>query len=130
VQHDLHLTDVHDAQAFGIRIQLAANRHLRKRETSVASLPAKTRVPRFLVICAHPAKERLERQINAYYNVLQDLRLHTSKRWSLRLEGEQCSLLVVEPNRLLALLPGISSLSEQMIVQPAALLKLLLKEMR
>src|SRR5262249_54020208 len=77
---------------------------------------------------AYPAKERLEGPINAYHNMLQDRRLHRRQRGPGGFAQRQRRLLIVEAQRVLALLPGITPGSQQLGVQPAALLKLLLKE--
>jgi hypothetical protein len=100
---------------------------LRIGDTGIAPCAAKARVARFLT-SAYPAKELLEGQINAYRNILQYLRLHRRQRWPGGFEQRQGRLLVVQTQRLLPLLPGVASCGQQMIVQPAALLKLLLKE--
>jgi len=54
--------------------------------------------------------------------------MDTSERGSGRFEQRQGRLLVIEPQRLLALFPGVAPGSQQPIVQPAALVKLLLEE--
>src|SRR5262245_5794829 len=43
-------------------------------------------------------------------------------------ERGQCRLLIVEAQRLWPLLPGVAPCGQQMVVQPAALLKLLFEE--
>src|SRR5262249_15806198 len=69
--HDhLHLPDVHDAQALGLRIQLTPNGHLRKREASIAALPTKTWGARLLIAVSYPTAECLESQVNAHRDVL------------------------------------------------------------
>jgi hypothetical protein len=72
----------------------------------------------------HAAEEGLKRQIDAYRHILQDLRVHPCERGPSRLEGGQCRLLVVQPQRFLALLPGATPRGQQFVVQPAALFKL------
>ena len=51
-----------------------------------------------------------------------------SQRWTCGLERGQGRLLVIQAQRLLPLLPRLPPFSQQVIVQPAALLKLLVKE--
>src|SRR5262245_9400375 len=128
MQDDLHQPNGHDAQPLGLNIQLAAHGHLRKRETIVASLPAKTRRARLFGSFTHAAEERLECQSNTNRNVLQDVRLHTRQGRSFGLQGGQCGVLIVELDRLVPLLPGVAPFGQQVVVQPPTLLKLLLKE--
>ncbi len=73
----------------------------------------------------HAAEEGLEGQVKAYGNILQHLRLDVHQREPLCFERGQGRLLVIEPQRLLALFPRVAPLC---IVQPAALLKLLVEE--
>src|SRR5262249_37299661 len=107
MQHHLHLPNVHHAQALGLRIQLAANRHLGKGEAGVASLAAKTGIAWFFFAVSHAPKERPDCQVNAHRDILQDLRLHARQRGTLRLEGGQARMLVIQEYRLLPLLPRI-----------------------
>lgn len=73
------------------------------------------------------AKEGFERQINAHLNVLQDLAMHQFERGALGFPARKESLGVIQPKGLLTLFPGITTRRKRLIVDPAAFLKLLLK---
>jgi hypothetical protein len=123
---ELDASDVHGVDALCTRFQLAADRHLGKRDAVVAAHAAKARIAGRVASSA-AAEERLEGQINAHGHILQDPRLHARQTGPLRFESGQRSVLVIQAHRLLALLPRIAALGQQMVVQPAAFLKLLLQ---
>src|SRR5258708_27846463 len=127
MQDDLYLPDVHHAQVSGIHVQPAADRHLREGDAVIATLPAEAGIA-WRLTRSTAAKERLEGEINADSHILQDLRLHPGKRGALSFEGGQGGVLVIEAQRLPPLLPSSATFGQQMVVQPAALLKLLLQE--
>src|SRR5689334_24038687 len=104
--------------------QSTPHRYLRKGEAVVAPNATKARIPRLILSRLYPAEERLEGQVQPHRHVLQDLRVDTGQRWALRFEHGQRRLLVVEAQRLLALLPGVAPFGQQVIPQPAALLQL------
>src|SRR5260370_15232053 len=74
------------------------------------------------------AEERLNGHVHADRDVLQHLRVHPGQRGPFRLERWQQRVLVVEPHGLLALLPGCLAFFEQVIIEPAARVKLLLQK--
>ena len=127
MQENLHLSDAGDANALLLGSKAATDRHLREGDALVASTPTEAGVPRRLT-SFHPAEERLKRQIKAYSDILQYLRLDPSQCWTCGLERGQGRLLVIQTQRLLSLLPHFPAFSQQVIVQPAALLTLLVKE--
>ena len=90
-------------------------------------LPANAGIARLLARFA-AAEESLAGQINAHRDVVEPLRLHPNQRGPLGCEGGQCRLLVLQAQRLVPLLPGVTPRGQQMIVEPATLLKLLLQE--
>ncbi len=112
---------------FSSAARRATDRHLREGDALVASTATEAGVPRRLT-SFHPAEERLKRQIKAYSDILQYLRMDPSQCWTCGLERGQGRLLVIQTQRLLSLLPHFPAFSQQVIVQPAALLKLLVKE--
>jgi hypothetical protein len=125
MQDYLDLPEIGDAHAPVLNFQSASDRHLREGQAIVAALPAEAWVSRFFTSFA-AAKERLKGPINAYRDVLKRLRAHIGQRGALGLERGQAHGLIVVVQRFLALLPRVTSLSQQVIVQPATLLKLLL----
>ncbi len=127
MQNDLDLSDIMQAQPTGVSIQLATDRHLGGGDAVIAALAAKTRASRFLA-STHASEERLEGEVDANRDVLQHLRLHRRQRSTGHLEHGQRRLLVIEAQRRLPLFPSITAFGQQYIVQPAAFLKLLLKE--
>ncbi|HEV2459505.1 MAG TPA: hypothetical protein VGS80_14200 [Ktedonobacterales bacterium] len=56
-----------------------------------------------------------------------DLRLPPRQRRPLCFEGGQGGVLVIQAHRLRPLVPGITPLGQQMVVQPATFLTLVLK---
>ena len=124
----LYRPDVGDAYAPVLGSQTAADRHLGQGDAIIAPRPSQAWIPRFLLACLHPAKERLKGAVKTHNDSLQDLRLHASQRRPTGLECRQCRLLVIEPYRLLMLVPGGAARSQQMVVQPAALLQLSIEE--
>jgi hypothetical protein len=70
----------------------------------------------------------LERQVDTHVDVLQHLRLDSRQRGPLGFQDRQYPLLIGEPQRLLAFLPGPLACFEQAVVELAALLQLLFEE--
>jgi hypothetical protein len=89
----------------------------------VAALPSETGIAG-LFACFTPAKERLKGQVNAHGNILQDLRMNVAQSCSFLLQRWQCCGLLVVGQRRLPLCPGRFALGKEMVVQPAAFLKL------
>jgi hypothetical protein len=127
MQDELDQSDVHHAQALGLRVQMTAHRHLREGKARVAPLPTEARIARRLT-GRTAAKEGFDGQIDAYRDVLQDLRLDPRECGPLGLECGQAYGLIVVAQRLLPLLPRIAPLGQQVIVQPATFLKLLFEK--
>src|SRR5262249_12151484 len=127
METDLPLSEALQPQPPRLAVQGAADRDLRIGATARAPSAAKARVARFLP-SAYPAKERLEGQITAYRDMLHYLRWNRRPRGPGGFAQRQCRLLLVAAQRVLARLPGGTPGSQQLVVQPAALLKLLLKE--
>lgn len=96
--------------------------------TVVATKALKSRVSGVLFARPNTAKECLECQIDTNLNVLQDLAMHQPERLAFGFPVGKHRLGVVQPKRFLALLPGVASGRKRLIVDPAAFLKLLLKE--
>ena len=113
MQENLHLSDAGDANALLLGSKAATDRHLREGDALVASTPTEAGVPRRLT-SFHPAEERLKRQIKAYSDILQYLRMDPSQCWTCGLERGQGRLLVIQTQRLLSLLPHLPG------VQPAS----------
>ena len=95
----LHQPDVPDPQPLGLTRQCAAHRHRRERETSVASLPAHTRLARLFGSCTHPPKERRDGAVHPDGDVLHDRGLPARQpgpygavrgRWALRAGRVAC----------------------------------------
>ena len=127
MQYNLYLSDVHNAQASRVYVQVTANRNLWEGDAIIASFPPQARIARGLIRFA-TAEECLEGKVNADGNVLERLRLHTCQREPFGFEGRQGRLLVIEAYRLLLFLPRLLALGKEVIVEPAALLKLLFQE--
>src|SRR5258706_3140542 len=127
MQNDLHLADIHDAQALSVRVQCAADWHLREGEAVVAPLATEAGIAWLLAGFA-TAEESLEGEVDAHGHVLQHLRLHTGHRPTRGFERGQFALLVIQAYRLLPLFPGSAALGQQVVIQPAAFLKLLRQE--
>src|SRR5262249_19271458 len=107
--------------------QLAAARYLRVCQASIPPMSTKTRIS-LVLIRLHATKERFECQVNPYRDILQRLGVDLSQLRTDRFEDGQPRSLIVIAQRLLALFPRITAFGQQMIVEPAALLKLLFKE--
>lgn len=88
LQDHLHLPDVHDAQALGRNVQVAADRHLRDGEALGAPRAANAWRPGRLADGA-AAAERLEGQVDAHGDMLQHLRLDAGQRGPFGFEGGQ-----------------------------------------
>jgi len=125
MQKYLDLSHVGGTDALLLRIQPTANRNLLGGDAVIPPTP--TWIARLLT-SLHPAKEGLERQITAHDDVLQDLRMDTGQCWTSGFDRGQGRRLIGETQRLLALLPCVTACGQQMIVQPAALLTLLVEE--
>ena len=70
----------------------------------------------------------MERQIDTHRDVLQDLRLDSRARGPLGFQDRQHPMLIGEPQRLVAFLPGPLACFEQAVVEQAAFLQLLFEE--
>ena len=70
-----------------------------------------------------PTEERLESQVYSDSHILQHLGVYLPEWGVLFLEGRKGSLEVVQREGSMALLPLALTLSEQMVVEPAALLE-------
>ena len=127
MQDDFHLPDVGDTQPLRLRVQLAADGNLRKCEAIVTVLAPKAWIARCL---SHfdAAEERLEGEVNAHGDILQHLRLNACQRRPFGFQRGQARSLIVVTQRLLPLFPSIAPFRKQVVVQPATLLKLLIKE--
>jgi hypothetical protein len=127
MQDDLDFTNPIQPHPPLSRVQLAAQGNLGIGDAGIASLPAKTWIARRLTR-SYAAKECLEGKVNAYRHVLQHLRLNVSQRRPGGFEGGQGRLLIVQPQRFLPLLPRVAPRSQQLVVQPATFLYLLVEE--
>ena len=81
----------------------------------------------------HALEGPLQHLINARRDVLrrdvlQDLQLHPRQRGAFRLERRQTRRLTAAVQRFVPPFPGITSLGEQLVIQPAALLQLVFEE--
>ena len=70
-----------------------------------------------------PAEERLESQVYSDSHILQHLGVYLPECGVLFLEGRKSGVEVVQREGSMALLPLVLALCEQMVVEPAALLK-------
>ena len=70
-----------------------------------------------------PAEVRLESQVYSGSHILQHLGVYLPECGVLFLEGRKGSVEVVQREGSMALLPLVLALGEQMVVEPAALLK-------
>jgi len=61
MQDDLHRSDVHHTQPLSIRVQFAADWHLREGEAVLAPLAAKARITRLVGAFAYTPEEGLKR---------------------------------------------------------------------
>lgn len=77
--------------------------------------------------CLDPAKEGLESQVNPDSRVLEDLGIDGLKRRTFCFEQGEGLLLAVEGETFVPFLPGCLSLLQEMVVEPAALVKSALK---
>ncbi len=127
VVDQLDAPTIHDVQALGTCVQLAAHRPLRAGEAGVASRPTTAGIAGLLTRST-AAEEGLTGPVSAPRHVLQHRRLDTRQRGPLRFAGGQRRVLIVEAHRLLPLLPRIASFRKQVVVQPAALRKVALQE--
>jgi hypothetical protein len=73
------------------------------------------------------AKECLECRIDPNMNVLQDLRINTLQVRASSLPDRQHLDRIIQLQRFLALLPGLFACGKHLVIDPAARLKLLLK---
>src|SRR5690606_23711161 len=96
--------------------------------TVVSTTALETRIARIAFAGLEAAKERLECQIDTNLNVLQDLAMHPLERLAYGFPVGKHGLSVVESMRFLVLLPCITTGRKRLIVDPAAFLRLLLKE--
>src|SRR5262245_11197396 len=127
MKDDLHRSHTMQPDAPRYCVQPAAHRDLGISDAVVAALPPKTWVARRFA-SAYTSKKRLKGQIKTYRYVLQHLRLHVRQRRPGDFEQRQRCLLVIQTKRLLALSPGVPPRRQQVIIQPATLLKLNIKE--
>src|SRR5487761_2360901 len=124
---DLHLPDVGDTQPLCLCIKFAANRNLREGDAVIATLATKARIARRFP-CLHAAEDPLEGEVNADGDILQHLRVDSGQCRALCFERGQGCLLIIQTARLVSLFPGIAPFRKQVIVQPTALLQLLVEE--
>jgi hypothetical protein len=104
--------------------------HSGRGDTSSTQLATshEARITGFALARLHAAEERFERQIDTQLNILQDLAMHQLERTPLGFPIRKQGLRFIQPKRLLAVSPGISPRGKGLVVDPATLLKLLLKE--
>jgi len=115
------------ARGRGTCVQLVAHRPLREGAAGVTSRPTKAGRAGLLTRST-AAEEGLKGPVNAHRHVLQHLRWDPRPRGPLRFAGGPRGVLIVEAHRLLPLFPSSASFRKQVVVQPAALLKLALQE--
>jgi hypothetical protein len=111
-----------------VAFQTRAIAVLRVGHTVVAAKALEARVSGVLFSGFDTPEERLECQINANLDILQHLAMHQLERFALRFPVGKHRLGVIQPKRFLTLFPSITAQSKRLIVDKAALLKLLLKE--
>ena len=99
-----------------------AKARLREGEASIAVLAPETWVSRFFSGLAS-AEERFKSQVDAYCDILKDLRMHAFQGGTLVLQDRKGFLLLIERKGLALLLPGITPLFQQVIIQPTTLFK-------
>lgn len=98
-------------------------RALRKRHAVVAELATKTWVA-WLLTSPDATEERLEREVDANGDVLQNLRVDCGKRRVFFLQDRDCGLLFVQPwSCLRGLIAGLALL-QKMVVHPATFVQL------
>lgn len=110
-----------------IPLYLADSWYLRIGEAVIPPLTTEPGIARFLP-CLDSPEESLECQVNTSRNVLEHLGVHHLERNSLFLEIREDLALGKIRKTFASLFPGFLSLFQQMVVQPAAFIKGLLKE--
>ena len=118
-------------QSLSVSIELAATGNLWKGEARIPLLPAKARIARrraTLLYRLDTAKEGFEGKFNPHGDVLQNLCVDPGQSDPFRFQRRQTRLLVIKSVGCLAFLPSSFAFCEEVIVQPAALLKLLSEE--
>ena len=118
-----HLDTAHLGEADPV-IMGDAKPRLRKGEAVIAALASEARIPRWFSGLTAP-KKGFKGQINPHSDILQDLRMHAFEGRAFVFEDRKGFLLLIERKGAPVLLPSISALSQQVIIQPAAFLKLL-----
>jgi hypothetical protein len=109
--------------------QFTTGRHLRERHAVVAIAATKSRIT-WLLARLDAAEECLESQVDADGDVLQDLAMDIAERRALFLESWNCPLLIVQSGGFLVRFVGSLTDFQEVVVQPAAFLKLLAEKIR
>ena len=99
-----------------------AEARLGERETVIAVPTAKTGIAGGFSGLA-PSEKRLKGQINAHRHILQHLRMDRFEGKAFVFQARKGFLLLIERKGLALLLPGIAPFFQQVIIQPATLVK-------
>ncbi len=103
--------------------QVASAVPLRKSDRGILSLPLETGIPRIFSVLRSP-EEGLERQIDADGHVLERLGIDRIQRRPALFQRRKRSGLVVQGQSGSVPFPGVSSMLQKMVVEPAAFLQL------
>lgn len=120
VKNDLDAANLGENDLF-IR-DLTATRDLRECNAVVASAPLEARVARFFASLTAP-KECFKSQIDTYGYILQNLRVHTTQGGSFLFQYRVCADLPITRQSLAGLSVSVTTLFQQVIIQPATLFK-------
>jgi len=96
---------------------------LREGEGVVSALSLETREARFFSMLSDTSEEGLERQINAYGNILKDLRMHGIEGRAFLFQDRKARLLLETGERNTIAFIGRFPHFKQVIIQPTALFK-------